>query len=134
MTGTGFIAANMRERIALLLVAAALLLRVMIPAGWMPTAGAGYAITLCTGAGVVSAWVDANGTIHKDKPSPAYGAEHPCVFAGFAAALIAPAPVDVVAALPALAAATLIGWVFEQAVGRGLAAPPPPPTGPPASL
>lgn len=127
-------AGNMRERFALLLVVAALLLRVMIPAGWMPTASTGYAITLCTGAGVVSAWVDADGTVHKDKPSPAYGAEHPCAFAGFAAALIAPAVLD--SALPLLStiATPLIGWAFEQAVGRGLAAPPPPPTGPPASL
>jgi hypothetical protein len=122
-----------RRGIACALLALALLLRLVVPAGWMPAAGGGYAITLCTGAGVSRAWVDAEGKVHKGEPGKA-APDHQCVFAGFSAALDAPplagallAPLAAVEALPPLARSAV-------AIGRGLAAPPPPATGPPASL
>jgi len=111
-----------------------LAMRLLVPAGWMPMASGGYAITLCTGMGAVSAWVDKDGNIHKQKPASSENSQQPCAFAGFAAALDAP---ELPAALAPVVAQS--GGVFAAAfgglaIGRGLAAPPPPPTGPPASL
>ncbi|WP_414900164.1 hypothetical protein ACMT1E_10685 [Sphingomonas flavalba] len=124
-----------RAGLAPLLVVLALLLRVMIPAGWMPMAGGGYAITLCTGMGAVSAWVDADGQIHKDKPPIDSRSNGHCIFAGFAAALTLPDALAMPVMPMAIAAALLPVALFDGgAIGRGLAAPPPPPTGPPHRL
>lgn len=132
MTGVRSAIGQVRGRAALALVAFALLIRLLVPAGWMPAAEGGYAITLCTSQGLTTAWVDEQGRIHKGEPGKA-GVDHPCLFAGFAAALDAPllagalvAPLPA-AILPPIAHVTV-------AIGRGLAAPPPPATGPPASL
>ena len=123
-----------RGRAALALVALALLLRLIIPAGYMPVAGKGYAITLCTGQGAMTAWIDADGKVHKSTKWPDQKPEHPCTFAGFATALHLPDLTGGVI-LPIAAATTpLASRIAEVAIGRGLAAPPPPPTGPPASL
>lgn len=119
------------RRLAVALVAFALAMRLLVPAGWMPSAD-GRSITLCTGMGMVEAWVDAKGDLHEKAPAKPVKAGEPCTFAGLSAALVAPdapsAParpkaVTLPAVLPAL----------TVAVGRGLAAPPPPPTGPPAA-
>lgn len=124
----------MRINVALAFVALSLLLRIMVPAGWMPASErGGYAIALCTGMGAVSAWVDAQGKVHKEKPGDAK-ADHPCVFSGFAAAIDLPA-FEGALIIPPLPVGSLLGpLAVTAAVGRGLAAPPPPPTGPPASL
>jgi hypothetical protein len=123
----------MRGKAALGLLALALMFRVLIPVGWMPTTGSGFAITLCTGMGAVTAWVDKDGRTHKEKPAQE-PTGHPCTFSGFSATLdlpdlgaafVAPRPVET---------ALLITRIAEVAIGRGLAAPPPPPTGPPANL
>jgi hypothetical protein len=123
-----------RSHAALLLVLTALVLRILIPAGFMPAIGSGSAITLCTGMGAVSAWVDAQGKVHKDKPVRDGAADHPCAFAVMAAAVDLPA----IGALPVLAGAMVSILMAPRlagiVTGRGLAAPPPPPTGPPASL
>ena len=106
----------------------------MVPAGWMPAASAkGYTITLCTGMGAVSAWVDSEGKVHKGKPSD-NRPDHPCVFSGFSAAIHLPSEGGIAIVSP-LAQATLIP-IMETVItiGRGLAAPPPPPTGPPAAF
>nr|WP_047168472.1 hypothetical protein [Sphingomonas sp. Y57] len=133
MTGADFDRGRQGGRIALVLVALALFMRLLVPAGWMPAADRGLAITLCTGTGAQQAWVDEQGNIHKGKPGEGQ-ADHPCVFGGFAAVLDLPMGLDlsggllpVPAALPALAATAV-------AIGQGLAAPPPPATGPPARL
>ncbi|WP_336965858.1 hypothetical protein [Sphingobium aquiterrae] len=126
--------ATMRGNIALMLVALALMMRALVPAGWMPASGKGVAITLCTGMGAVSAWVDEGGIVHKGKPLSGTPADHPCAFAGIGIAA------DLPSALPAMALAPLPAAILPAlrataiGVGRGLAAPPPPPTGPPASL
>ncbi|QEH81094.1 hypothetical protein EIK56_24605 [Sphingomonas sp. C8-2] len=133
MTGADFDRGQRGGRIALILVALALFMRLLVPAGWMPAADRGLAITLCTGAGAQQAWIDEQGNIHKGKPGEGQ-ADHPCVFGGFAAVLDLPSGLDTLAApLPAAAALPALA-VTAVAIGRGLAAPPPPATGPPARL
>ncbi|RHW16795.1 hypothetical protein D1610_13800 [Sphingomonas gilva] len=123
----------MPRPIALAILGAALLLRVLIPTGWMPAHGADGAtrITLCTGMGLVQAWVDADGTIHDKQPREKSAADQPCAFAGLAMAGDLP---DVAALLEAAALpiATPLATRSSTAIGQGLAAPPPPATGPPA--
>lgn len=122
----------MPRPVALAILGVALLLRVMIPTGWMPSHGADGVtrITLCTGMGAVQAWVDADGTIHDKKPMDKGGADQPCAFAGLA--MLADVP-EAAIELPAISAPHAEP-VFPATVGigRGLAAPPPPSTGPPA--
>lgn len=134
MKGDRLRASPLRANIALSLVAFALLLRIAVPAGWMPAAaGSGYAITLCTGMGAISAWVDDEGRVHKEKPADAQS-DQPCVFSGFSAALDLPA-LDGTLVVPPLAIVTLFVLpIASVTIGRGLAAPPPPSTGPPTSL
>jgi hypothetical protein len=122
---------TLRGNAALALIAFALMLRVLIPAGFMPVAGQGFAITLCTSMGSVSAWVDDQGNVHKGKKSPDKQDKAPCPFAAFAAAIALPGFAD----LPIVAAAAdRLPLLFHAvSVGRGLAAPPPPSTGPPAT-
>ncbi|MGF7148393.1 hypothetical protein FHS96_002021 [Sphingomonas zeicaulis] len=122
---------------ALLLVACALLLRIAIPAGWMPATGVDglVRITLCTGQGQMEAWVDGDGRIHDRKPGKSEPkTDHPCAFAGLIAPALDAAPIE-----PQLrfAHANDTPPAFARdivTIGRGLAAPPPPPTGPPANL
>lgn len=116
------------------LLALALALRVLVPAGWMPAEGQGVAITLCSGEGAVPAWVDAQGKIHKHDPAQGSMADHPCAFAGMGAPMLGgevpapplalPVPRDEIAGLA----------IAPAAIGQGLAAPPPPATGPPATV
>lgn len=123
----------MPRPVALAILGVALLLRVLIPTGWMPSHGADGVtrITLCTGMGAVDAWVDAAGTVHDKKPVDKGGADQPCAFAGLAMladvpdAAVEPPPVE-------YAAPSDSAFPTSVAVGRGLAAPPPPSTGPPA--
>lgn len=114
------------------LVAFALLLRVLVPPGWMPATGQGFTITLCTGTGPATTLLDLEGVPvpHKQGSAPT---DHPCAFAGMAVplhhggavAILAPAPShDEPARPPRLLAS----------IGLGLAAPPPPSTGPPATI
>ena len=115
------------------LLALALALRVLVPAGWMPAEGQGLAITLCSGSGAQTAWVDADGKIHKHGPAQGSMADHPCAFAGMGAPMLGgdvPAP-----PLAILAPRDAIVSLAQApaAIGQGLAAPPPPATGPPAT-
>lgn len=116
-----------------------LLLRVLIPSGWMPVAtpNGGFAVTLCIDGGAVSAWIDADGRLHRtataDGPSKDMpGKDAPCAFA---AAGLPPLPalvIDVAARIALLVVAPPLRDTVV-AIGRGLAAPPPPATGPPAT-
>jgi hypothetical protein len=125
-----------------LLLGCALLLRVLIPAGWMPAAGGGLRIELCADGGAMAGFereaqrrfdqavAGAAGHAGKSERSDDPRKDQPCAFSGLALAwtqpeafgLLSPAPPPAAAPVPALVAA----------VGRGLAAPPPPSTGPPA--
>ncbi len=64
-----------------LLLAAVLLLRVVVPAGWMPTVEqGGIRLALCNGVGSEFLTLGSDGKLHKEAPKPA--APHdPCPFA-----------------------------------------------------
>ncbi len=125
------------RRWLLLLFACAMLVRALIPTGWMPIADAqGFRILLCSGTGpampTAKAPMDhAMAGMHHEKSSEHHsqGPEHPCAFAGVTPAidsptLAAPLPPVHIRATPVLARTRVT-------VGHGLAAPPPPQTGPP---
>jgi hypothetical protein len=124
------------RRVALFLIACALVLRLLVPSGWMPVANAsGVALNWCSGVShAVPAEAEAmlasalgDKTAPKHKPAP----DQPCAFAAAAqpadtlAALPIVAPPSAQAVAPALPA-------LEVFPGRGLAAPPPLSTGPPS--
>jgi hypothetical protein len=117
---------------ALCCLTLALLVRLAMPAGWMPSPAGGFAITLCTGSGPVAARMDADGKFHKQPADQAPAADHPCTFAALGGPLL-PAATAMLAAPTAVALAVLPLGLGEIAVGRGLSAPPPPATGPPAA-
>lgn len=116
----------------------AVVLKVMIPAGFMPSAesrnGLPFALVLCTGDGAkVVQPGDALDARHGEQSDKA-GHDAPCPFAAQGAA--APPP-SVVAAIDidlVAYAAPILPPARTLAPGRGLAAPPPPPTGPPVVL
>ncbi len=121
---------SMRSFLAVLLFAA-LAVRAIIPAGWMPSSERAFAITVCTGIDTKTIWLDRQGKTHKQDPAHDKGANHaPCAFAGMAMASDVPVPVAFellapsVTVIPRLTSANVT-------VGQGLAAPPPPSTGPP---
>ena len=125
-----------------LLIGVALLVKALIPAGWMPSAEHGFNIVICSEAGgtdasfareaqrLFDAAIAGTASQTPDKDSDHPGKSAPCTFAGLAmpwlgavdAGTKLPAPTAVQPILPSAAAV---------AVGRGLAAPPPPQTGPP---
>jgi hypothetical protein len=125
----------------LALLGGALLLRALIPAGWMPVQTAdGLVIELCSGrmpggdspqAQAARDLLDAAlaGTTqeHDDRPSSPH--DQPCTFAGLALPWTAPA--EPAQPVPAPERADIRPVALVAAVGRGLSAPPPPSTGPP---
>ncbi len=121
----------MRRALWALLFAGALLARLASPSGWMPVADAGGVhLAPCDGRAPAMPHAMAGMAHHEHDPkSPT--ADHPCAFAGLGLALAEPLPPPRLLApspardLPPLARAAV-------AIGRGLAAPPPPATGPPA--
>jgi hypothetical protein len=124
------------RRTGLVLVALALLVRVMVPAGFMTAPDGRSGLVICTGDGAMTISIGADGTVSK---SPVDGGQErkasdaPCAFSGAVTPLVSPilalasAPVadhrPVRLALPA-----------HQRPGLGLAAPPPPTTGPPVHV
>lgn len=126
-----------------LLLGCALLLRVLVPAGWMPAAGGGFGIEMCADGGAVAGFAreaqrrfdqavagaaghEGSGGERSDDPHK----DQPCAFSGLALAWTQP---DAFGLLPpAPAPATTPAPAPIASVGRGLAAPPPPSTGPPA--
>jgi hypothetical protein len=118
---------------AVQLVFAALLMRALFPAGWMPSAEKGQMITLCTGTGVEQVWLGHDGTIQNAPPENSDDdkshSDNPCIFSG-----VAVANLDQMDA-PELLTSSAITQNLRQPdtaiIGRGLAAPPPPATGPP---
>lgn len=126
------------HRLALAILAGAVLMRVLIPQGWMPVETAdGWRITICTGMGPMrmempGAMASAMNAMHHGQPGHDQGgSDHPCAFAGFAMALDEP-PLPMLDLPRFVAQAWLPVIVATVGIGRGLAAPPPPATGPPA--
>ena len=125
------------QRLALLLVGCALLLRIVVPAGWMPETGAGQVtLSWCadSGYGGPAALSEAKALLARavGKSTPAEhqkSPDQPCAFA-MAAQPLAPAdPLVLPAPLPAVEPIRAVR--FETSPGAGLAAPPPLATGPP---
>ena len=117
-----------------LLLLAALAVRALVPAGWMPAASAAGATVLVFCPGVTPAvgpTAAMPGMHHGKTGDPAHpAAEHPCAFAGLGLAWVAAAVPSIV--LPRVVAAlSRRGDEGVAGIGRGLAAPPPPATGPP---
>ena len=119
------------------LIALAMLVRLLVPAGWMPVAdAAGSHLVLCDGAMPLGAMAKAmpgmaSGGKHGKAPMHHGGpSDHPCAFAGPAAAV--DTPVLALPLPPAMPPRAVVVAYLVAAVGHGLAAPPPPPTGPPA--
>lgn len=113
----------------------ALAVRMVIPTGWMPSfTDSKTTITLCTGAGMVEAWVDADGKIHKQSPAKKGAGDQPCAFAGLGGAADVPAVNVVSCTLPFALQMPYNIMANTVAIGLGLAAPPPPATAPPALI
>ncbi|UYY59077.1 hypothetical protein [Sphingomonas sp. S2-65] len=135
MRGLSTMRAGRLRRVALLLLACALFLRVMVPAGWMPQASAsGVALKWCGESGRAlpeearAELAKALGAHGQQKHDAA--PEHPCPFAVAAVALPAP-EVSAALALPHACDDVAPALVSAVAPGLGLAAPPPFSTGPP---
>ena len=116
----------------------AVLLRVLIPAGFMLAAGSDHGaskIVVCSGQGAVEVMVDSHG--HRIKAPADHGkgkgGDRPCAFAAMATA-----PLNsnqALKAAPAVYASLAPTAQYSaQRPGLGLAAPPPPKTGPPLSI
>jgi hypothetical protein len=114
-----------------LLLAAALLLRGAVPAGWMPMADEhGIRIAVCTGVGTEFLTLGDDGKLHKQAPQPDVPRD-PCPFAlaNGAAADVPPVP-----SLP-LARIAIAPPTFPQLAAVALAQrryPRPPARGPPS--
>jgi hypothetical protein len=106
----------------------AVLVRAIVPTGFMIAPERGLNLVICSGFGPVASRTEG------ETPSKApHKAEQPCAFAGFhtatstdAVALVA-APSEWIAAAPLLLS-------LDLTPGRGLAAPPPPSHAPPSRL
>jgi hypothetical protein len=121
-----------------LAVGSVLLLRLLVPAGWMPTFENGQiGLALCGGwapaPGFPAAHAD-HDAHHDETPAPSHdsddqGHDAPCTFAGASLPWLG---VETVALEPFKNAnADAAALALVSAPGRGLAAPPPPSTGPP---
>ncbi len=121
------------SRLWLSLALMLLVLRALVPAGWMPAQQRGQWITICSGAGVTMAWVGADGKIDKNHvPAKTEKAGH-CAFAGLGiAADLSVQQAEILA--PVFSAPLIPAAITAVAIGRGLAAPPPPKTGPPTLI
>lgn len=114
--------------IAPLLMALALLARLLVPAGFMPSIDGAPGVMICTGQG---AMMVSAGALAGHGDGQDHHADHGCPFASMAAAADQAAWPHV-AILPVLAAEVArIALRTATHPGRGLAAPPPPQTGPP---
>ena len=120
---------NLRRWPAAWLVAFALAVRLLVPAGYMPMAGAA-GLEIC--AGQTAGMAPMHG-MHHDKGAPG-DHDRDC---GFAAAIGWAADLPVLI-LPAVVAPVALPVAFLRHMlarpGLGLAAPPPPKTGPPSAL
>lgn len=127
------------RRPQLVAIAAILLLKALVPSGWMPMAQDGSVrIVPCGGWAPAPRAVVAEHHDNHAAPSAGHGQHHedgqsvepPCAFAGLGLAWTLPPPFASAAALAPQAA--MPGGVHHRLQpGRGLAAPPPPATGPP---
>lgn len=125
---------------ALALLGMALLLRALVPMGWMPAhAATGVAIELCSGRmpsasdpQLRAAQTLLDAALAGTADSKDHGGkskDQPCTFAGLTP--VGGPPADIIDPSPAAMPSALIPALHPTAIGRGLPAPPPPSTGPP---
>lgn len=136
MTHRRSTAALLSRFVWLMLVVGVLIARGLTPDGWMPVAKAsgGIEFALCDGMGPAQPTATmsmAHGKMHHKAPAKGQAGDHPCAFAGIGLADATPPVPAIVAPLRPVLAAPAIDRAVA-APGRGLAAPPPPATGPPA--
>ena len=113
----------------------ALMMRIAVPSGFMPTATVdGFKISLCTGMGAVEMWLGKDGKIHKEDPNKGEQHKQPCVFAALGMGASVPIIAAVATLIRLVDTSPALTHLKSGAVGRGLAAPPPPQTGPPALI
>ncbi len=113
-----------------------LILRFLVPNGWMPVMSAsGWTLEICNGMEVPSMDMDHGapmaGMHHGMDKHDHRAGDRPCVYSAVACALTGPIALGV-DGLTLAPVEQLIVLVEAVAIGRGLAAPPPPATGPPA--
>ena len=144
-----------RRPVATLIIACALAVRVLIPAGFMigEAASGAPVLVLCPGQNDVATvtvgmhddmahMTPDGGTMagHDDGTMAGHdvshhpgdpGTDRPCAFAAVGLAVDVPIPTPLLAPVPLPTFATLLSPAPSNP-GRGLAAPPPPSTGPPA--
>ena len=116
--------------VAALLLALALWMRLVVPDGYMigaDTGGRLPVIEICTGHGAAHI-ADPTG---KKQSDHAPAADHICAFAAASAAVDLIAPLQSIVS-PTSSPASASAKIPAALPGRGLAAPPPPKTGPPA--
>jgi hypothetical protein len=121
-------------KLMLAVLALSLLVRLLIPAGWMPAhIGGVIKITMCSEGVATPAWVDRDGKVHKSNPADGHdAADGSCVFAPMAAQADMPDVLAFASVLPPVDQPLLSRPTVT--IGQGLVAPPPPSTGPPALL
>lgn len=144
---------NAEGRLAVVwLVAMALLVRSLVPAGYMLAPDHSthfWPVVLCSGSGPAeltapTTSADAHGDAahhagegHHKQDGGAPGSDHqreqPCAFSGLGT-LAAPSDLSPSAPWARVLAGVILPPALMATVGQGLAAPPPPATGPPASL
>jgi hypothetical protein len=136
VTEAANIGRNPWQRLALLLLGCALLLRIAVPAGWMPQADAtGVTLSWCADSGFSgpAALTEAKAllakAIGKQAPAEHKSPDQPCAFAMAALPLAFAGPLAL--PLPQPRAESVHHLRLETTPGRGLAAPPPLATGPP---
>jgi hypothetical protein len=116
------------RRWAVCLALLALFLQSVAPSGFMVAREDGRAtIAICTGHGAAQSLADLTG--HPAK-APKSKPDAPCAFAGHGAAAATPIATPIAVPITRPSAALVVAR-FDLAPGRGLAAPPPPPQGPP---
>jgi hypothetical protein len=118
--------------VALTLTVLALVLKILVPPGFMPAQpGERALITICTGHGPLVVAPDKHGG---PKAPASKKNDAPCLGAGN---ISPPSPAAFALAEPPLGFAVVrapLGRALDMAPGRGLAAPPPPSQGPPLQL
>lgn len=94
------------RHVALLAIACAMMLKLLVPAGYMPVSGK-IAVELCTGQGVQMMLLDAQG--EHEQPRQHRGADAmPCAYSAFAAPTLSAS--DPVMVALAIVTVGVLGW------------------------
>ncbi|SOB86400.1 Protein of unknown function [Sphingomonas guangdongensis] len=108
------------RRCAGLILALALLVKLLVPAGYMVDRGGGHiVITICSGTAPRQMTMDMGGKHHEGSGDRGATADMPCAFAGLAAPVLGP--------IDPLQLALLIAFVLALGVARSVPGAPAPP-------